>query len=112
VPVAVAITIALVDPLSAALAKGSAAQPLGFQRHQAFGSEADHVAQHAGIGGLLQQRLKGGVAQGFASAAGGMATEGILSLAIVVVLGSELRFAPQPLPSAAAVATAVDKSPA
>jgi hypothetical protein len=94
-PVAVAIPIALVDPLGTALARCRTAQRFSFQRHQAFGGEADHLAQKCRVRALLQQLAKGDLVSGHRG-------------------GPRVRVAccTSTLPSTAAVTTAVDKSPA
>src|SRR6185312_11110749 len=95
VPVAVAIAVALVGAALAALAVSGAAESVALQRHQALGGEADHLAQEAGVGALLQKFAKGNLVVGHRG-------------------GPRVRvaFRNPTLPSTAAVATAVDKSPA
>src|SRR6185312_2882033 len=94
-PVAVAIPVALVGAALSALAVLGAAQGVAFQRHQAFGGKANHLAQEAGVGALLQKLAKGDLVVGHRG-------------------GPRVRvaFRNPTLPSTAAVATAVDKSPA
>ena len=58
-PVAVAVTVALVAPGLAALAMPGTAEPLGLQLHQAFGGKADHLAQECPVRALFQQPTKG-----------------------------------------------------
>ena len=95
VPVALAVAVALVDTLGGSFAGRRSAQCLGFQRHQAFGGEADHLAKETGVGALLQQRAKGDPVIGHRG-------------------GPRVRVAVRTstLPRAAAVITAVDKRPA
>ena len=94
-PVAVAIAVALIDPALAALAVTGAAQGLGLQLHQPLGGKADHLAQQCRVGTLLQQLAKGDLVVGHRG-------------------GPRVRVACRnpTLPRTAAVATAVDKSPA
>jgi hypothetical protein len=94
-PVAVAIAVALIDPTVIALAVPGAAEGIALQRHQAFGSKADHLAQEARVRALLQKLAKGDLVVGHRG-------------------GPRVRVAVRnpTLPSAAAVTTAVDKSPA
>ena len=91
-PVSVSVAVTLVAPLGRAFTGSGAAQAVGLQRHQAFGREADHVAQKAGVRALLQQRAKGDVVIGHRG-------------------GPRVRVAHRnpTLPGAAAVTTAVGK---
>src|SRR5205085_6109771 len=57
-PVAIAVSIAVVDRLGAAFAMTSAGQPLDLQRHQTLCRKADHLAQQVDLGTLLQKRPK------------------------------------------------------
>src|SRR5437868_4846067 len=57
-PVAIAVSIAVVDPLGAAFAMTSAGQPLDLPRHQTLCRKADHLAQQVDLGTLLQKRPK------------------------------------------------------
>ena len=54
-PVPIAIAIALRQPLGALLAIGRTGQLADLQLHQALGGKADHLAQHVGVRGLLDQ---------------------------------------------------------
>jgi hypothetical protein len=59
-PVALAVAVALVDPALAALAMGGAGGQAGhLQRHEAFGSEVDHLTQQVGVERLLEQPAHG-----------------------------------------------------
>jgi hypothetical protein len=58
-PNAIAVAVALRQPLRRALAIAGAGQALYLEFHQAFGGEADHLAQEIGVGALLQQLAKG-----------------------------------------------------
>ena len=58
-PIPVAVTVTLIGPLGAALVRAGAAETIGLELHEAFGGEADHLAQKRRIGALLQQRAKG-----------------------------------------------------
>ena len=58
-PVALAIAVALGDPIGAALAVPGAGQPFDFQLHQPLRGKADHLAQQVGVGALLHKRAKG-----------------------------------------------------
>ena len=79
----------------AKLAVPGAAQGVALQRHQAFRGEADHLAKEARVGALLQKLAEGDLVIGHRG-------------------GPWVRVAScnPTLPSTAAVATAVDKSPA
>ena len=55
-PVAVAVAVALGQPLGALLAVAGAGQLADLQLHQPLGGKADHLAQQIGVGGLLHQR--------------------------------------------------------
>ena len=57
-PVALAIAVALGEPIGAAFAVRRAGQALDFQLHQPMRGKADHLAQQIGVGALLQERLK------------------------------------------------------
>jgi hypothetical protein len=57
-PVAVAIAVALIDPLGRALPARSAGERADLHLHQALGGEADHLAQKIGVRGLFQKRAK------------------------------------------------------
>jgi hypothetical protein len=63
-PVAVAISVSLIGSPGAALAGGRAAHRFRLQRHQAFGGEANHLAQECRVGSLLQQLAKGDLVVG------------------------------------------------
>ena len=54
-PVAVAIAVALDQPLRALLAEAGAGQAAHLQLHQPLGGKADHLAQQIGVGGLLHE---------------------------------------------------------
>jgi hypothetical protein len=58
-PVPVAVAVALVLSVGRAFAGCGPAKAMGLQRHQAFGGEADHLAQECGVGARLQKRAKG-----------------------------------------------------
>jgi hypothetical protein len=53
-PVAVAKTVAMIGSPGAALTVAGAAQSVGLQGHQPFGSKADHLAQERRVRALLQ----------------------------------------------------------
>ena len=55
-PVALAIAVALGQPLGALLAVAGAGQAAHLQLHQPLGGKADHLPQKIGVGGLLHQR--------------------------------------------------------
>ena len=57
-PVAVAIAVAMVEPLSVPLAVPGAGQSLDFEGHQPLGGKRDHLAQKIRVGVLLQKRLE------------------------------------------------------
>jgi len=57
-PVAVAIAVALRQPLRRLLAIAGAGQAADLQLHQPLGGEADHLAQQIGVGGLLHERAQ------------------------------------------------------
>lgn len=57
-PIAVAIAVALSEPLRRTLAVGGAGLGANLQLHQSLGREADHLAQNIGVGGLLHERAK------------------------------------------------------
>ena len=57
-PVAVAVAVALGQPLRALLAIAGAGQAAHLQLHQPLGGKADHLAQQIGVGGLLHQRAQ------------------------------------------------------
>jgi site-specific DNA recombinase len=58
-PVALAVAVALHQPLGAALAMRAAGQLTHLQLHQPLGGEADHLAQEGGVRALLQELPKG-----------------------------------------------------
>ena len=55
--VAIAVAVALREPIGALLAKVGACQPANLRIHQPMRGKADHLAQKVGIGSLSQQRL-------------------------------------------------------
>ena len=57
-PIAITIAVALRQPVRALLPVASPGQAGDLHLHQAFGGEADHLAQHIRVGGLLDQRLQ------------------------------------------------------
>ena len=57
-PVAIAIAVALDQPVGRAFAERGSSQPGHFHLHQPLGRKADHVAQNVGVGGLLHERAK------------------------------------------------------
>src|SRR6202023_2049282 len=57
-PVAVAISIALRDPIGAAFAVRRAGQALDFQLHQAMRGEADHLAQQVASAAFFKNTTK------------------------------------------------------
>ena len=54
-PIALAISVAVGQPIRAALAVRRTSQALDLQLHQAMRGKADHLTQQIGIGALLQQ---------------------------------------------------------
>ena len=58
-PAALAVAVAMGDPLRRTLAMGGAGQPFHLQLHQTLGREADHLAQQIGVGALLQRPAQG-----------------------------------------------------
>src|SRR5271169_225040 len=92
VPVAVAVTVALVAPVRCSFPDSGATERFRLQGHQPLSGEADHVAQEAGVRTLLQKLAKGDLVIGHRG-----------SPWVRVA-----RCNPT-LPSAAAVTTAVDK---
>jgi hypothetical protein len=57
-PGAVAVAIAMGEPIGAAAAMRCAGQALDLEVHPALRGEADHLAQEVRVGGLLQQCLQ------------------------------------------------------
>jgi hypothetical protein len=57
-PVALAVAVALGEPLGGLLAIARAGQSRDLQLHQALGRKADHLAQQIGIGALLYDGAK------------------------------------------------------
>ena len=57
-PVAIAVAIAVVEPVRRPHARRRAGAAFDFQFHQTLGGKADHMAQEVRIGGLLQKALK------------------------------------------------------
>lgn len=58
-PVAIAVAVALDQPLGRALTVPRPGQALHLQLHQPFSSKANHLAQQVGIRALLQKPTKG-----------------------------------------------------
>ena len=63
-PVAIAVTIALIGAALATLAVAGAAQRVGLQLHQALRGKANHLAQQCRVGPLLQKLTKGDLVVG------------------------------------------------
>jgi hypothetical protein len=57
-PIAVAVAIAVVDPLSAVRAMSRAGEALDLQLHRTLCRKFHHLAQQIGIGALPQQGVK------------------------------------------------------
>ena len=54
-PVALAVAVALGEPLGRSARRGRSGQGFDLQLHQPLRGEADHLAQEVSVGGLLQQ---------------------------------------------------------
>ena len=57
-PIALAVAVALRQPLGALLAIAGAGHAADLQLHQPLGGKADHLAQQIGVGRLLDQALQ------------------------------------------------------